>query len=422
MVRNIAHHHLKRSINWFVDFVYMCFFYIYIHSKKKWHEFWKRRTFNPSANTEISIDMGVDVLKECDIDLYYVIEDFRHHTLPDSRKIVGSINKKNEIKETFSTYTSYFIQMALFFFIVMYFKPGPKTDDSNPVIVAINTSVIVPSDIYWYHSKISLRKYRTFKEMMNHYGKTINQKCQCPSNHQTLANLWKRPDGTDVDLTFLYHSMCHVSIDQSLHTNEISIVTPKTLNISSYRFVNSDIPHRLLHPDTISIAEFDIPNICVMAITIPQKSDDDHHKKDHDHHPFTFESALNVDIPQGLFIHTSKKTSFSFETNPSLGKNVSQIWANVPTPGQCAILHCPSVTHDLDPESRYEMEHTISLLEEKTRFESIIYKEITVNYYDTSSKYQTWTPNNLMDSIQFQSLFNLMVSPVNLKPVTESDL
>ena len=407
-MRNLLQHYLKRSINWFIDFLFMSFFHIYIWVKKKYHNLRKKK-FAPSIVNEISIE--VNVSEECDNDLHYVNEDYRHHTLPDTRQIVRTINRKNEIKETVSTYLGYFIQMSLFYFVVLYFYPNPRVDTTITPILnpTLNKTT---SDIFWYHANIDFKKFANLDILMDRYGQTIMQKCQPLSTKSIVSNLWRRSDGSLLDLTFLYHTMCHLAIDKSLHSKIISIVTPKILNISEFRTVNSDIPTKLFHSDTISIKEYNVPNICVMVVAIPENSE----KSNHDHHPFSFEAALNEDLPPGTFVHTSKKTSVSFETNPSLSKNTSEIWAPRPTPGKCAILINPSIAAtDNQNEDIYTIIHSLSLIEEKRRFETDILKSISVSYHDTSFTAQTWNPADQNQNMQFQTLFYLMQSQNSMK-------
>lgn len=419
-MKYIIHSYFIKVFSFIIDLIFLCSFGIYIYLKKIWiRHFKKFSAIRPEYNVEThldivpenNIDTGDDPIRNLDLDWEYITTDFNGKRLNLYRRIMEPINKKNSLKKIIAMYLSIITHLIIIYLFISYLLiPSSLFTDSSA-----DSANSTESNIFWYHAKLSLIKYPTYTDLLQSYGDVINRKCIPLKERDILQNRLAESHGT-ADLTFLYHSLCHLAIDQTLHTREPTVLTPKILNITDFRVENYDIPLHLFNANFTTIPELDIPNICVMAIAIPP---DDNMPNDHDISSFSFEKVLHEDLPPGLFIHSSKlyqnNNSAFFDVNPNMKSNTSTIWTSTITPGRCSILINPYIYPSSDTSS-YSIIYTSSLIQEETFFETII-KNFTLSYYDTTNLHNLINPSSATLKINIQTIWNIMSSFVPFVPI-----
>ena len=419
-MKNIFHSYFTKAFSFVIDLIFLCSFYIYIFAKKLWIKYARRNSvvrseYNLETSLDVvpenNIDTGDDPIRNLDLDWEHVITDFKGKRINLHRHVLDTINKKNHLKKIIALYLSIITHFIIIYLIVFNFFIKSPSFVESPAD-SFNTT---ESDIYWYHAKLSLIKYPTYSDLLQSYGDVINKKCIPLKERDILQNRLSESHGTP-DLTFLYHSMCHLAIDQTMHTNEPAVITPKILNITDFRSENYDIPLHLFSANFTTIPELDIPNICVMAIAMPP---DNNNPNDHDISSFSFEKILHEDLPPGLFIHSSKlyhnNNSAYFDVNPIMKTNTSSIWSSTLSPGRCSILINPYIYLSSDTSS-YSIIYTSSLIEEETFFETSI-KNFTLSYYDTTNLHNHINPSSANLKINIQTVWNIMSSAVPFVPI-----
>lgn len=425
-MKYIVHIYLRKFFSFIIDLLFLSGFWVY----KLFKSFYLARWKNPALSTNYNVETCIDVIPEnnipaCDdpirnleLDWEYVQVDFRHKKVSHYRKIVETINKKNDIKKIIVTKLSIMAHVLFLYFIILFFFSLNSTKHQNQLL---NNTIESDSDIYWYHAKLAVRKHPTYHDLMQSYGDVINKKCTPLKEIDILQNRISEAHGTP-DLTFLYHSMCHLAIDQTLHSNPArpSIITPKFINITDFRMENNDLPSQLFNANYTIIPQMDIPNLCIMAIALPAH---DEQSPLHDHNIpfFAFENALHQDLPPGIFIHSSKlhktNNSASFDVNPIMKSNTSEIWTPTPLPGHCAILINPYIIPIATDNSHYSIIHSSALIAEEILFETPI-KNFTLSYYDIKNIHRTIEPPSEYLKMQIQTIWNIMAAAMPFTPVS----
>jgi len=416
MVKNILHVYIKKSINLIVDCLFLIGFRIYMFLFKLWHKYLKRITFQKQADFEIAhenednIRTDNDPLKNIDIDWnHYIWNDFWGLKIDNFRNVVKIINKKNEFKQYASNFMSYLIQTISILFIIYFFSFNDDAEDMLNNKTKTNNS---KSNIFWHYAEIKSRKYDTFQEMMAKYEHVLYRKCTELTEEEIKTR--RINDSYEItDLTFLYHALCHEAIDQSLHTKSPAVITPKILNISNYRSENYDIPMHLFDKNYTTIKDITPPNLCLLAIAIPEnskKTNDDHHTHSSQ---FSFENAFNKDLPPGIFIHSSKayknENVSYFDVNPIMHSNTSEIWSSYPMAGRCAIFVNPKIYENEDDLFKFSILHSSSLIKEQKKFETVI-SNFTLFYHDVLNFERSFSSISKNLLIQLQTIWNIMIS------------
>jgi len=325
------------------------------------------------------------------------------------------INRKNILKELFTTGVSLILHVYFIIYCYEYFTYVDQ--QPNVVNLEMNNTINVEqpnkrNDIYWYHANLNMRKYDTFDDMKQQYVDILSQPCIPLTKKETSNNFVQQCGVNDVhiDLTLLYHMMCHLASERTIENNNINIIIPKFLNISGLRRLNDEFPIGLFQNDNNNveyIESYNVPNLCVMAISLPA----DHVNLDHKHFPI--EQSINPNIPEGAFIHTSIKhlgddNSTLYDLNPSIEKKMNEMWKSVPTPGECSILINPEFIQ-LSP-GNYTLRHSHVLLRDKKEFKTMIFNDVDIKFNDIDFTHKHWKPKTQKHNMFVQTALDVLNS------------
>jgi hypothetical protein len=254
---------------------------------------------------------------------------------------------------------------------------------------------------WWYHAHVAIKNYTSTEDLIR--DSSITEMCH-PLTHWAIQTRKTACPSTSEnhdyqDLTLLYHMMCHVASEFSaMYPSEVTIVSPKMLNITEFRKSKND-PSAIIRPESRS--NFDPSNLCLFAVIFP--TSDSKGKRVHaPASPWPYESTIRG-IPRGSFVHVSKQKKFDYEDLDDGtiegdftfedARPGGEAWAAEPTPGECFLMANP----DIIPETHFltDILHTSTLIkgghandekDSESLFFSRLHSAVTISYDNTSIK------------------------------------
>lgn len=415
-------YYLRRIHTKFVKLIDVIFNVIFIIIYELYNTFKKRklaRQRSQHAKDDPMHQHLIDMERVIDTDRENVIHEFKvdgKEMLPMTRTN-GLINWKNKLKWWFST-VIYSIVYLYLMYLVLYCIYGMLTNnhstEQQDVLDIIKENEFKNGEtIHWYYANLGLRKYKTFSELKSEYYGTIMQPCRPLTIEEIESNVLDNPkDNYEIDLTLIYHIMCHIATDQVISNGHVNVIIPKYLNVSQIRYVENESPIDLMNDDiALSLDNLELPNICVMAIAAPD--DKNHRHENHEH--WKFEKKIGKNIPSGSFIHTSvshhiNNTVKEFTLNPITRTTIHQMWKQIPVQGECAILINPDIAQKNTDDEKYTITHTSHMLEEEKLFDSHLIKDIEIKYTALDQTHKHWIPPGRKESIFVQVANNILYS------------
>jgi hypothetical protein len=403
------HHKLTKLIDVIFNVLFIIIYDLYNSCRKKY----LARKRNQHAKDDPTYQHFINIEKDMDIDRDNIIHEFKvdgKESLPMT-KTNSLINQKNKIRRWCTTfvisiiylYLCYHLLHMIYFMLVKY----NKVED-----IQLTTTQKDNNNTHWYYASLGLKKYKTFDVLKSQYYTTIMQPCRPLTKEEIDTNLLSNArDSFEIDLSLIYHILCHVATDQVIENSNMNVIIPKYLNVSQIRRVDNESPIDLMNDDiAISLETLELPNICVMAIAMPKDKKDDH---DHDH--WEFEKKIDKNIPSGSFIHSSvshviNETISHYSLNPITKSTVQQMWKSLPIAGECAILINPDIAQKNTDDEKYTITHTSNMLEEDKLFDSHLIKDIEIKYTALDQTHKHWIPSGRKESIFVQVANNILYS------------
>lgn len=414
--------YLRRIHNKFVKLINVVFNVIFIILYELYNTYKKRKLARQRSKHALDDPMHqhlIDMEKVIDTDRENVIHEFKidgKEMLPMTRTN-ALINDKNKWKWYFTT-TIYSLVYLYLSYLLLYCIYGLMVGNTETAridtVIDENDTVLKNGEtIHWYYANLGLKKYKTFSELKHEYYGTIMQPCRPLTIEEIETNVLSNPkDNYEIDLTLIYHILCHVATDQVISNGNMNVVIPKYLNISQIRKVENESPIDLMNDGiALSLDNLELPNICVMAIAAPD--DKIHRHENHEH--WKFEKKIGKNIPSGSFIHTSvshheNSTITQFTLNPITRTSIHQMWKQIPVQGECAILVNPDIAQKNTDDEKYTITHTSHMLEEEKLFDSHLIKDIEIKYTALDQTHKHWIPPGRKESIFVQVANNILYS------------
>lgn len=408
-----THFYIKRILNKLIDWIFIQCYGLYTLFYK-----WRLSKVQYAVNHEENEEYSTSVRLSNELDLQY--EHIKNSLKPGHfsalpvQNVNVIINRKNMLKEWFTTGISIIIHVYFIIFCYEYFTHHDQTTTNMVNIIVNDTIEETPkkNDIFWYHVNLNMRKYDDFNTMKQQYADVLSQPCIPLTRKETSNNFIQQCGVNDVhvDLTLLYHMMCHLASERTIENNNINIIIPKFLNVTNLRRLNDEFPIGLFQQDNDHIEyieSYQVPNICVMAISLPSE----HVNLDHKHFPI--EQSIDPNIPEGAFIHTSIRhlnddNSTLYDLNPSIEKKMNETWKSVPTVGECSILINPEFVQ-LSP-GNYTLRHSHVLLRDKTEFKTMIYNDVEIKFNDIDFSHRHWKPKTQKHNMYVQTALDVLNS------------
>lgn len=407
-----THFYIKRFLNKIIDWSFIRLYGLYIFTYKWWLN---TKTYNVSKENE-QYTQAVKLSNELTLRHEYMKSSTRpgHFDALPVNSVNQTINRKNAIKEFVTTIASVVIHIYVVIYGYEYFTSTSQIDD---IIITLNETQHEEnerkSDIFWYHANLNIRKYDTVLDMKREYLDVLSQPCIPLTKREASTNFLSQcgnEKDLKIDLTLLYHMMCHLASERTIHNNNINIIIPKFLNITDLRRLNDEYPIGLFEQNNDKLEFIDtyqIPNICVMAISLPAE----HINLDHKHFPV--EQSIDPNIPEGAFIHTSvRKTSDDnatfYDLNPIIQKSMNEMWKSIPTPGECSILINPEFNQA--GAGNYTLSHSHLLLKDKTVFKTVIHNEGDIKFNDIDFSHKHWIPKTQKQNMHIQTALDVLNS------------
>ena len=412
----VTHFYIKKYINKIFDLIFLFLYHLYIKIRVKLLQQKNIRfarendEFQENINEINNLETNLENMKSyMQKDSFFAL---------DINRINHIINRKNFIKEIFSSLISITIHVYLIIYLYNSFNDYMKNDnDLNTELEHIQN--IDKNDFYnqtfWYHAYLSFLNFDTYDQMfLNHYD-VLKQPCRMITQKEVEDNVIMIDSDNYIDLTLVYHMMCHLATDKTIQNNRINLVIPKYMNITELRILADQYPNYLFNPKHQEnqkedyfrlIKNFIIPNICIIAVSLPEEVINLNHKH------FPVEQSIDSDIPEGAFIHTSikikneTKSNVKYILNPVIGKELNETWALTPSPGQCSLMINPE-TFRLT-SNNYTVIHSHILLKEKKQFDSTIFNDVEFEYIDINYKKNEWKPKSQKQNMYLQTTINVL--------------